>query len=72
MEDKYYTHFEHHYTQIIWKPVPEELEALKRKIFKPESNQLNGIVSVSVLWNFIVNQYVKLTRFLNLHTQKIF
>ena len=48
MEDKYYTHFEHHYTQIIWKPVPEELEALKRKVFKPESNQLNGIVSVSV------------------------
>ena len=30
---------------IIWKPCPAEIEKEKRKIFEPESNQLNGIVS---------------------------
>ena len=29
---------------IAWKNCPEELEELKRKLFGPESNQLNGIV----------------------------
>ena len=30
---------------ITWKNCPKELEELKRKLFGPESNQLNGIVS---------------------------
>ena len=30
---------------ITWKTCPEEIEEIKRKIFGPESNQLNGIVS---------------------------
>ena len=31
---------------IIWKTCPPEIEEQKRKVFGPESNQLNGIVSV--------------------------
>ena len=31
---------------IIWKTCPAEIEEQKRKVFGPESNQLNGIVSV--------------------------
>ena len=30
---------------IIWKPCPAEIEEEKGKVFEPESNQLNGIVS---------------------------
>ena len=30
---------------ITWKNCPDELEALKQKVFGPESNQLLGIVS---------------------------
>ena len=30
---------------ITWKTCPEEIEELKQKVFAPESNQLNGIVS---------------------------
>ena len=30
---------------ITWKNCPDELEALKQKVFGPESNQLIGIVS---------------------------
>ena len=31
---------------IIWKNCPAEIEEEKRKVFGPESNQLNGIISV--------------------------
>ena len=31
---------------IIWKKCPAEIEEEKRKVFGPESNQLDGIISV--------------------------
>ena len=36
---------EHFYTQIIWKPVPKEIEKSKEKVFDSNSSQLKGIVS---------------------------